>query len=681
MVNTKKFSDFVTGDLADPTNVEVGISNGDNAKFSKTTEWTTATRPVPPFESLLGYNTDMQQYEFYDGTQWQAISSGGSGTVTQINTGTGLTCGPITNTGTVSFAPIAANSLWANITGGSAVPTVIPTATFLLTANNLSDVPSKPTARTNLGLAIGTDVEAWNAQLDQIAAGTWPGANSITTLGTVVFGTWQSVNIGLPYGGTNASLTASNGGIVYSTATAMAILSGTATASLPLLSGSSSAPTWGAFALNLGGALTTAGALATTGAFSTTFNFTGPTNVTFPTSGTLLTSAGTITNADNIGITNDTTTNATMFLTWVTANTGYLPAKVTSTKLTFNPSTGVLSATAFTGTWTNAAALTKTDDTNVTLTLGGTPTTALLAATSLTLGWTGQLSVARGGTALASITAHNLIIGNGTGTPALLAPSATSGIPLVSQGAAANPVYGTAVVSGGGTGNTTFTAFAVICAGTTATGAFQNVSGVGAVGQVLTSNGAGALPTWQNVTGTGTVNSGTANQLAYYATTGTAVSGLTSANNGILATNGSGVPSITTALPSGVVASGVDQVTATSTTVAVTPGVQQFHPSAVKVWVTWTTVTTTTILKSYNVTSLTDNGVGSTTINFTVSFVNTNYCYTFGGNNSPGFGAGIEQQAAVATPATGSCRFISFRFTTDAAIDMAGQTVLICGDQ
>ena len=44
------------------------------------------------------------------------------------------------------------------------------------------------------------------------------------------------------------------------------------------------------------------------------------------------------------------------------------------------------------------AALTKVDDTNVTLTLGGTPATALLQATSLTLGWSGQLSVARGGT-------------------------------------------------------------------------------------------------------------------------------------------------------------------------------------------------------------------------------------------------------------------------------------------
>lgn len=45
-----------------------------------------------------------------------------------------------------------------------------------------------------------------------------------------------------------------------------------------------------------------------------------------------------------------------------------------------------------------ASALTKTDDTNVTLTLGGTPATALLHAASLTLGWTGTLSGTRGGT-------------------------------------------------------------------------------------------------------------------------------------------------------------------------------------------------------------------------------------------------------------------------------------------
>jgi len=41
------------------------------------------------------------------------------------------------------------------------------------------------------------------------------------------------------------------------------------------------------------------------------------------------------------------------------------------------------------------SALTKTDDTNVTITLGGAPNTALLAATSITMGWTGTLADSR----------------------------------------------------------------------------------------------------------------------------------------------------------------------------------------------------------------------------------------------------------------------------------------------
>ena len=62
-----------------------------------------------------------------------------------------------------------------------------------------------------------------------------------------------------------------------------------------------------------------------------------------------------------------------------------------------------------------AQALTKTDDTNVTLTLGGTPASALLAAVSLTLGWTGELAVSRGGTGQSSFTDGQLLIGNSTG--------------------------------------------------------------------------------------------------------------------------------------------------------------------------------------------------------------------------------------------------------------------------
>jgi hypothetical protein len=52
--------------------------------------------------------------------------------------------------------------------------------------------------------------------------------------------------VSLATGGTNANLTDSNCGIFYSTASAGAILPGTGTASLPLLSGATAAPTWAA---------------------------------------------------------------------------------------------------------------------------------------------------------------------------------------------------------------------------------------------------------------------------------------------------------------------------------------------------------------------------------------------------------------------------------------------------
>lgn len=52
-------------------------------------------------------------------------------------------------------------------------------------------------------------------------------------------------------------------------------------------------------------------------------------------------------------------------------------------------------------------------------------------------------------------------------------------------------------VKSGGTGDTSLTAYAVLCGGTTATGAIQSIAGVGSSGEILTSNGPGALPTFQ----------------------------------------------------------------------------------------------------------------------------------------------------------------------------------------
>ena len=83
----------------------------------------------------------------------------------------------------------------------------------------------------------------------------------------------------------------------------------------------------------------------------------------------------------------------TPYLTITLAASTYYPIP-TGTILQYIRGDGTL-ATFPTIPTITPAALTKTDDTNVTLTLGGTPATALLQSASLTLGWTGTLADSR----------------------------------------------------------------------------------------------------------------------------------------------------------------------------------------------------------------------------------------------------------------------------------------------
>lgn len=63
---------------------------------------------------------------------------------------------------------------------------------------------------------------------------------------------------------------------------------------------------------------------------------------------------------------------------------------------------------------------------------------------------------------------------------------------------------GTLTVANGGTGIATTTAYGVICGGTTSTGALQN-AGAGSSGQVLVSGGSSALPSFSASSGVGSL--------------------------------------------------------------------------------------------------------------------------------------------------------------------------------
>jgi hypothetical protein len=69
-------------------------------------------------------------------------------------------------------------------TGSAWVAAYVSGSGYLASANNLSDVASASTARTNLGLAIGTNVQAWDADLDTWATKTAPSGTVVGTSDT-----------------------------------------------------------------------------------------------------------------------------------------------------------------------------------------------------------------------------------------------------------------------------------------------------------------------------------------------------------------------------------------------------------------------------------------------------------------------------------------------------------------
>ncbi len=140
------------------------------------------------------------------------------------------------------------------------------------------------------------------------------------------------------------------------------------------------------------------------------------------------------------------------------------------------------------------------------LTSAGGTVTFTPGTNSLSIDVTAPLNVSHGGTGLTSISQYNVLVGNGTSAIATIVPSTTIGIPLISNGVAAQPSFGTAVVAGGGTGETSFTSYAPIVGGTTGTGALQSAStGQSNNGYVFTSNGSSAVPSWQPVSASGAV--------------------------------------------------------------------------------------------------------------------------------------------------------------------------------
>lgn len=131
-------------------------------------------------------------------------------------------------------------------------------------------------------------------------------------------------------------------------------------------------------------------------------------------------------------------------------------------------------------------------------------------------------------------------------------------------------------------------------------------------------------------------------------------------------TNATGLP----------VAAQSDQETATSVVLPVTPGRQQYHPSASKAWAKFdgTTVGTNAPTVGYNVATVTRNSAGNYTVNLTTAFSSANYVVigTATGNT----------YAVIFVSATASTFTIETRLTSTGGLaDITPIFVVAFGDQ
>ena len=135
----------------------------------------TADRPVSAVNGMIRYNTDIGLFEGYINGSWQVIAAGSG--VTSIGTGTGLTGGPITSTGTISIANTAVTAAAYGSTSQVGTFTVNAQGQLTAAANATISIPAS---------AINTTIPNSGLTNSSITAGTTSialGATSLTLAG------------------------------------------------------------------------------------------------------------------------------------------------------------------------------------------------------------------------------------------------------------------------------------------------------------------------------------------------------------------------------------------------------------------------------------------------------------------------------------------------------------------
>ena len=339
--------------------------------------------------------------------------------------------------------------------------------------------------------------------------------------------------IPLNLGGTNASLTASNGGIFYSTATAGAILSGTIVANRVLLSGLSSAPSWSTAVYP---ATTTVNEILYSGTANVISGITTTNNGLLITSNTgvpsLLPGSGVTGNMLRSNSSAPPSWSTAIFADTYAVNTLLYAATANSVSGLATANNGVLITSAG-GVPSIASTLPSAVQSNIT-TVGTVSSGAWNA--SLITGTYGGTGINNGASTITiggsfAMSGAFTFAGTLTGNTAVTFPTSgtlatTSQIPSLPLSLTNGGTNASLAASNGGIVYSGATAFAVL-------------SGTATAGQLLMS-GSMTTPTWSTTTypATNAINT------IMYASSANVLGSIAAANNGILVTSAGGVPSI-----------------------------------------------------------------------------------------------------------------------------------------
>tara|TARA_R100001509_G_scaffold118052_1_gene72573 strand:+ start:1097 stop:1453 length:357 start_codon:yes stop_codon:yes gene_type:complete len=85
-----------------------------------------------------------------------------------------------------------------------------------------------------------------------------------------------------------------------------------------------------------------------------------------------------------------------------------------------------------------------------------------------------------------------------------------------------------------------------------------------------------------------------------------------------------------------------------------TVGTNYITGGSAKAWAHFTTISTTTLVESLNVSSLTDNGTGSTNVNFTNNFANDDYAIGANSNDYHATTSGTNSSSSARTVVSSS---------------------------